>query len=225
LAALPLWRPDDKFYWHVGGAMSHRDPVEDSVQIRIRSNVRNAPFPLLPLLVNTGLIEAKSQDLFNLETAAVWGPLTFQAEYTANLLHDANVAATPTKPAGPPQGTLFFQGYYAEAMWLVTGESRTWNNKFFYFNRVSPLRPLRFRPGSGASGPGAWELAVRFSHLDTSNKAVRAGVINSVTLGVNWYLNTNAKIQCNYDYAQIGNKSNGGQGHVHSLGIRSAFDF
>ena len=113
LAALPIWRPDDKIFWHVGGAISHRDPVDDRVQVRIRDNIRNAPFPLLPLLVNTNLLEAESQDLYNLETAAVCGPWTFQAEYTATTIHNVRQAATSTTPAGPPQGTIFFQGYYA----------------------------------------------------------------------------------------------------------------
>jgi len=72
LAALPIWMPDDKIFWHVGGAMSHRDPVEDKVQLRIRDNIRNAPFPLLPLLVNTNLLDSSSQELYNLETAAVY---------------------------------------------------------------------------------------------------------------------------------------------------------
>ena len=54
LAALPVWMPDEQIFWHVGGAMSHRDPVDGQVQIRIRDNVRNAPFPLLNLIANTG---------------------------------------------------------------------------------------------------------------------------------------------------------------------------
>ena len=44
VAGLPVWQPDDKFFWHVGGAMSHRDPVNGQVQVRIRNEVRNAPF-------------------------------------------------------------------------------------------------------------------------------------------------------------------------------------
>ncbi len=73
VAALPVWMPNDKVFWHVGGAMSHRDAVNGQVQIRLRDNVRAAPFPLLNLVANTGPINASSQDLYNLETAAVSG--------------------------------------------------------------------------------------------------------------------------------------------------------
>src|SRR5206468_10491066 len=56
LAAPPIWMPDDRMYWHVGGAMTHRDPVNGTVQIRLRDDIRNAPFPLLNLVANTGPI-------------------------------------------------------------------------------------------------------------------------------------------------------------------------
>jgi len=99
--------PDEKIYWHVGGAMSHRDPVEGQVRVRIRNSVRNAPFPLLNVIVDTGNIDAKSQTLFNLETAAAYGPLTMSAEYTANLINGASVGT------GPDLGTVRYQGFYS----------------------------------------------------------------------------------------------------------------
>jgi len=199
--------------------MSHRDPVNGQVQVRVRDNIRNAPFPLLNLIANTGLVSARSQDLFNLETAAVWGPLTVQAEYTANVINGARVGT------GPNQGAVFFEGCYAEAMLFLTGESRTWNPKTAVLNRVQPLRPLRLKPAPDCDGRGfgAWELAVRFTYLDLNNKAVRAGRLDSATLGLNWYLNANAKLQFNYDYTQRGEVA--ARGHVHGFGTRCAFDF
>jgi phosphate-selective porin OprO/OprP len=220
LAALPLWRPDDRMYWHVGGAMSQRDPVDGAVQIRVRDNIRNAPFPLLNLIANTGLIPTGSQDLYNLETAAVWGPLTLQAEYTANVLNDTAVG-------GVPAGNVLFQGYYAQALWLLTGESRTWNTKNFFFNRVIPKNPLRLRRGDSCAqrGFGAWEIGVRYSYLDLSNSFVQAGRLDSVTVGLNWYLNANAKLQFNYDMTHRGDTDNAAQGTIHAFGTRCAFDF
>lgn len=219
VAALPVWMPEEKMFWHVGGAMSHRDPVDGQVQVRVRDNIRNAPFPLLNLIANTGLINASSQDLYNLETAAVWGPLTFQAEYTANVINGARVGT------GPRQGSLFFEGLYAETMLFLTGESRTWNPKTAVMSRVQPLRPLRLKPSPDCEGRGfgAWELAVRYTYLDLQNKAIRAGRLDAVTLGLNWYLNTSAKLQLNYDWTQRGETP--ARGHVHGFGTRCAFDF
>jgi phosphate-selective porin OprO/OprP len=221
LATTPIYEPDDHYFWHIGGAMSHRDPVNGTVQISVRDNIRNAPFPLLNLLINTAAIPCQSQNLYNLETAAVWGPLTFQAEYTANVLTGASPAA-----GAPAQGNLFFQGFYAEMMCFLTGESRTWNAKNFFFNRVNVLRPLRLKPSDcDGYGCGAWEVAVRYSYLDMSNKFVQAGRLDSVTLGLNWYLNSNAKLQWNYDLTHRGDTNEPGQGTVHAFGMRCAFDF
>jgi phosphate-selective porin OprO/OprP len=220
VTALPIWMPDDHVFWHVGGAYSHRDPVAGQVQVRLRDNVRAAPFPLLNLVLNTGLINASSQDLFNLETAAVYGPLTFQAEYTANVINNAVVG---TRPVG---GDLYFGACYVEGLVLLTGESRTFNPKTAVFNRVVPKHPIRLKPSDcDGYGFGAWELGVRYSYVDLSNKAVQTGRLDSVTFGLNWYLNTAAKLQFNYDITQRSATPNLAQGTIHGFGTRCAFDF
>jgi phosphate-selective porin OprO/OprP len=202
--------------------MSHRDPVNDQVQVRIRNNIRNAPFPLLNLIANTGVIDADSQDLYNLETAAVYGPLTFQAEYTANAINGASVGT------GPALGTVFFQGFYVEGLVFLTGESRGWDAKNFIFKRVIPRRNfLSVRDGScEVDGPGAWEVGVRYSYLDLNDKGIAGGRLSSVTLGLTWYLNPNVKWQTNYDYLYRDRAANpAARGSVHALGTRLAFDF
>lgn len=216
VAGLPVWMPEDKIFWHVGGAMSHRDPVNGQVQVRIRNEVRNAPFPLLNLVANTGLINATSQTLYNLETAAVYGPLTIQAEYTANLINGARVGT------GPDVGTLAYQGFYAETMFFLTGESRTWNPKLGVFNRVTPLKNFSF----AECGYGAFELAARYTHLDLNDQGIDGGRLNNVTLGLNWYLNPLAKLQFNYDYLyKDGVANREARGSVHSFGARLGLDF
>jgi phosphate-selective porin OprO and OprP len=222
VTALPIWMPDEQIFWHVGGAYSHRDPVAGSVQVRIRDNIRAAPFPLLNLILNTGLISAGSQDLFNIETAAVYGPLTFQAEYTANVINQASVG---TRPVGG-NGDLYFGACYVEGLVLLTGESRTWNAKTAYFNRVIPKHPLRLKPTDcDGYGFGAWELGVRYTYVDLSNKTVQTGRLDSITFGLNWYLNTAAKLQFNYDITQRSATPNLAQGTIHGFGTRCAFDF
>lgn len=219
VAGMPVRLPQDQIYWHVGGAMSHRHPVGGEIRIRVRDQIRNAPFPLLNVIADTGRIDARAQDLFNLETAVVWGPLTFQSEYTANVLRGV-------PEAGVGGVNLFFQGYYAEVMCFLTGESRDWNVADYAFDRVKVLRPVR-TPGSETRecGCGAWEVGVRYSYLDLSNRSVQAGRLDAVTLGLNWYLNDNAKVQWNYDLTRRGDTNNAAQGTVHSFGMRCALDF
>lgn len=222
LAATPIWMPKDEMFWHIGGAVSHRDPVDGRVQIRIRDDIRNAPFPLLNLVANTGLVNVDSQDLFNVETAAVYKSFTFQSEYTANVLNGASIGS------GPTLGNAFFQACYAEVLCLLTGESRTWNNKTFFFNRVQPKRPLRLKRSEDCADGLAWgalEVGVRYTYVDMSNKGIQAGRLDAVTMGVNWYMNANAKLQFNYDLTHRGDTNNAAQGTIHAFGTRLAYDF
>ncbi len=220
---LPVYRkddPDNVSLW-VGGAASHRDPVAGTVQVRVRNDVRNAPFPLLNLLANTGAITASSQTLYNLEAAAAYGSAWAQAEYLVNLVNDARLGA------GPDLGTARFQGFYAQSGVLLTGEHRTWNPKTASWNRIVPKHNVGFADDCGCNGGlGAWEVATRYSYLDVSDKGIDGGRLRSTTLGLNWYWNPNMKVQFNYDYAQRDQAFNPlAKGIIHSFGTRAAFDF
>ena len=58
------------------------------------------------------------------------------------------------------------------------------------------MRPKHnFAPGEG---PGAWEMAFRYSTLDLTDSAIRGGRLSNVTAAVNWYLNPVARVMFNY---------------------------
>jgi phosphate-selective porin OprO/OprP len=216
VAALPVWCPEEQYYWHVGGAMSHRDPVDGQVRVRVRNAIRNAPAPLLNLIADTGAITSASQDLFNLETAAAYGPVTVSSEYTANLIRGARVGA------GPNLGTLVYNGFYTQGMVFLTGEHREWDPKTGVFKRVIPLRNLSFKDGTF----GAVETGVRYSYLDLDDEGVNGGRLNGLTLGLTWYWNANVRLQFNYDYLyRDGGPNPLVKGAIHSFGTRLAVDF
>jgi phosphate-selective porin OprO and OprP len=216
LAGLPIYNPDEKQFWHIGGAFSHRDPVNGQVQVRVRNEVRNAPFPLLNLIANSGAINAESQTLFNLETAAAYGPVTMSAEYTANLINGARVGK------GPDLGTVRFQGFYTQAMVFLTGEHRAWDPKIGNFKRVIPLNNLSWKNGTF----GAYEIGCRYTYLDVDDKGIQGGRLNNATIGSTWYWNPNVRLQVNYDYVYRDGGTNPlAKGSIHSLGTRLAMDF
>jgi phosphate-selective porin OprO/OprP len=218
---LPLYEDDGNELIHVGGAASHRDPVNNSVQISVHESVRNAPLPLLNQIVNTGLIPCSSQDLFNAELAGVWGPLRVQAEWTGNRLSNAAL------PGNPVLGTAWFQGYYVEAMYFLTGEHRPYNRTTGAFDRVVPLEPyyLANAPCGWVHGLGAWEVGVRYTYLDVTNAGIKGGVLNDITVGLNWYLTSNAKLQWNYDWVKREDTVGNGDGVIQAFGMRLAYDF
>lgn len=220
LTGLPIYRPDDQVYWHVGGAMSHRDPPNGQTRVRVRDLIRNAPGPFQNVVADTGLLGASSQDLFDIETAAVYGPITLQSEFEINF-----VRGTRANGTGPSVGTTAYQGWYGEALYFLTGESRKWRTGPANFDRVVPRRPLTWEDGH-VTGIGAWEVGARYSYIDLNDRAIAGGRLNGVTLGLNWYWTGNAKLQFNYDYmfkSGAADPSNGGI--VHSFGTRIAYDF
>jgi phosphate-selective porin OprO/OprP len=215
VAALPVWLPDQQTYWHVGGAMTHRDPVNGQVRVRVRNSVRNAPFPLLNLIADTGTIDADSQTLFNLESAFVSGAFTASGEFTTNLIHGASVG-------GMNLGRLAYHGFYAQASYFLTGEHREWDPKVGFFKRVTPRNTFDPRRGTW----GGWEVGARAGHLDLDDGGVNGGRLSNVTLGLTWYWTANLRVQANYDYLyRDGGTNRDAKGNIHSLGMRLALDF
>lgn len=215
VAALPVWLPEAQTYWHVGGAMSYRDPVNGQVRVRVRDSVRNAPVPLLNLVADTGNIRADHQTLFNLESAFVTGPLTVSGEVTTNLI-------TVSGQGGPSPGTLAYNGFYLQGAYFLTGEHREWDPKTAVFKRVKPLTTFDPRTGSW----GGLEVAARVQHLDLDDRGVNGGRLSGVTLGLTWYWAANMRWQVNYDYLyRDGGPNPLANGSIHALGTRLAIDF
>jgi phosphate-selective porin OprO/OprP len=115
------------------------------------------------------------------EAAGVLGPLTVAGEAGRLWLDRTGV---PNE---------HFTGYYGYAAYMLTGESRPF--KAGNFDRIKPFRNL------GDGGLGAFEVALRYDHLDLSNTPVLARAGNkasSLTLGLNWYFNPYAKLMFNW---------------------------
>jgi phosphate-selective porin OprO/OprP len=221
VAVLPLFQPDDNLVWHLGGAMSYRDPANDAVRLRTRSSLRGAinGSPQLNVLADTGTLGAASQVIFGLEHVVIAGPVTWQSEYFGSRVNSTSVGTANL-------GATYYQGVYTEVMLFLTGESRGWDAKNAVTKRVVPRRNFGFATDGEGGGPGAWEVAVRYTYLDLNDGAIRGGRLNNVTLGLNWYWNPNMKMQFDYDYAYRDMAVNPlAKGSIHSAGVRMALDF
>ena len=112
------------------------------------------------------------------EIATVMGPFSAQAEYITTSVN-RNAASD-----------LNFDGWYAQAGFFLTGESR--NYKKGVFGGITP------KTNVGDGGIGAWELALRYSTLDLIDKDINGGDVDSYTLGVNWYATPTLRFSANY---------------------------
>ena len=195
ITGLPFYAADGTQLLHVGLSYSHQFRNDDAV--RFRSRPESSLYEVR--LVDTGSVVADGVDLLSPEVAVVMGPLSLQAEYM-----QAWVDAAGDNPR--------WHGYYAFVSYFLTGESRAYESDKGIFGRIRPRSDFAV----DGSGWGAWEVALRYSNLDLEQEG---GELDDVTLGLNWYLNPNARVMLNYVHADVD-----GSGDTHILQSRFQVD-
>lgn len=209
VTGLPWFGEEGKPLLHLGLSYSHGvrndENDDDRIQFRARPESRITD----ERLVDTGLFFADSDDLINPEFAIVLGPLSLQGEY-----FHAFVDA---------EDNLEFWGYYVYGSFFITGENRKYNTSNGVFSRVRPKR--NFRPFKG--GWGAWELGLRYSHIDLNDKDISGGRERNLTAGLNWYLNPNFRLTLNYIRANVKDRAkaqvDSGRAHILQSRFQIAF--
>ncbi len=166
---------------HLGLSYSLRRPSDGVLRWRQRPELH-----LTDRYVDTGSFPADRIQLVALEGAVVSGPFSAQSEYI--------YSAARSQVAGDP----VFGGFYIFASVFLTGEQRNYKASSASFDRLRPRR--NFAPGEG---PGAWEVALRYSTLDLTDKAINGGRLRNMTAAVNWYLNPVARVMFNYVYGDL----------------------
>jgi phosphate-selective porin OprO/OprP len=147
-------------------------------------------------LVSTGALPGVSgAQVYSAEAAGTYGPLFFQGEYFWYNV-DRNAFA--------PLPSLRFQGGYAEAAYVLTGETRLYNPAAASYGGIVPANPFSLTGG----GWGAWEIAGRFSTIDLNDQlaaanGVAGGRQTIYTLALNWYANRNVRLMFDYLHGDI----------------------
>ena len=220
---LPVYEGGGRQLIHVGVGAAHRDLDDDQARFRARFDARNSPSSFSSLLADTGLFFGSRQQLIVPELAAVCGPWSLQAEAYASWVENA----ATEKPDGSrlaQQGTVFFWSAYAEVGYFLTGEHREYNKESATFTRVVPNRRLAWKR-DGFTGPGAWQVAARYSYLDLNSAGITGGRAHDLTLGLNWFLNPNTKVQFNYFLSDRDAAGTVGDGLIHGFATRLAIDW
>jgi phosphate-selective porin OprO/OprP len=197
---------------HVGGAASQVYPKDNKVTFNqgpqnnlLQSGSDNPHIDFVPTVTMT----ADHYQLYNLQSALVLGPLSFQAEWTGTRVEQTN------------NGPVTLSGWYLFGSYFLTGEHRNYDREFGTFWEPTVRRPFVCPDGRAvAAGPGAWEVVARLAYLDFDSSnlpklstGLPAGTRQTmVTLGLNWYLNNNARIMLDYthvlvDYPPFGNST------------------
>jgi phosphate-selective porin OprO and OprP len=165
---------------HLGIAVRHAKADDGSLRLKSRPESWVAPF-----FIDTGQFDANDSTATGFEVYYRPGPLLIGGEYFIDQV-DA-----------PDSGNPLFHGGEAEVSWLVTGETRPYNSKGGYFERVQPARSV-FR-----GGPGAWEVITRISYADLDDGTLTGGKFWRFTPMVNWHLDTFLRLSFVYGYGSL----------------------
>jgi phosphate-selective porin OprO/OprP len=222
---------EGRSYLHLGGAYFLATPPRHVSRFRSipeifageqgAGPVGTAGFPVpgafngTPFFVDTLPIpDTEHVHTFGLEALWVYGPLSIQAEGMSALVDQA---AAPTAN---------LEGAYVQVGWFLTGEHRPYDRINGAIDRVRPFEDffLVRTDGGLERGLGAWEVAARFSHIDLNDGAIRGGVMNNVTCGVNWYCNPYCKVVFNYIHSWTESRL-GVDTETNAFAMRAQMDF
>lgn len=137
-----------------------------------------ARYTIAPVKTDTSVVhlglayrDIEDNSAFGVEAAAVSGPFHIQAEYVD----------------GEEGSDDDLSGYYVQAGYILTGETRPYSKGVF--KRVAPS-------GKG----GAWEVVARYEDGDGNHSDIELGRTDAsaFTVGLNWYAHKNVRFGINY---------------------------
>jgi len=168
--------------------------------------------------VTTGSLNSDHMWQYGLEAAAQYQSLYSQAGYFRY--------GTDLRGSTAVYG---FSGWYGQASYLLTGESRPYIPATASFGNPKPRIPFSLNGG----GWGAWELAVRFSDLNLNDNAgvtgaalpaggLRGGDQKIWSFGINWYPASALKFELQYQNVDINRL--GTKGTVNNTQVGQTFN-
>jgi len=171
------------------GAVQYAIRLRDRPELRVDST----------RLIDTGVIDADSAYSAGVEFAFNWKNLLLQGEHFWYGIERRNSSLADPR----------FGGGYVEASWFLTGEHRRYVASSAAFQAPKPRIPF-----DGSGGPGALELALRYSVTDldfasglagaeAAPEGVRGGEQETFGAGLNWYLNPNLKLMFNWLHVDV----------------------
>jgi phosphate-selective porin OprO/OprP len=169
-----------------------QDPLNDEF---FRYRARGADLHLADRFVSTP--QVFDEDTFwGVEGAVIWGPVHVVGEYT-----ELEAEVSPLFVGSDAT----YPGWYIEAGWFLTGETRGYNEGEFVGIKVK--NPVI--GGGKGGGWGAWQIAGRYDVIDFTDKATTienctlCGEQTTWEIVLNWWLNDYTGLQFQYGESDI----------------------
>ena len=177
---LPILSEEKDKLFHLGVNLRYGKPKNDQLQLRSRPEDFPAPF-----FVDTGKFAATASRMAGYEVYYRQGPWLFGSEYWW------------MDTTAPASGNPVFHGGDVVGTWIITGETRAYNTIGGFFKAVEPRRSVF------DGGPGAWELALRYSDIDLNQGTLTGGKFKRITPMMSWYLSENIRFEVAYGYGWL----------------------
>jgi phosphate-selective porin OprO/OprP len=237
LTWLPYFEDDGRYMMHLGiGAKWQgldRSTGVGIANFNTRWLLRNGQSGLQDV-VALAVLTGQDQAIVNPEFFMNIGSLSIQSEYIASQVNGVTNFATQLTPksVNVPSRSFYSQSAYIQAMYFLTGEYRPYGRTAVHGSgaaptRVVPLSNFFWLPGESGNifSKGAWQVGARYCYTNLEDGQISGGVVNEVTLGLNWFLNPNMKFQWNYALGHRELQGGTSNGNYYGFGMRMAMDF
>jgi phosphate-selective porin OprO/OprP len=231
LTGLLLYKDEGREVMHLGTTLRTSGYDNGTNRFRVRGPERAGLPSVWANYADTANFRGSGgfQDI-NVESVNVFGPWTIDAEYDFHFSNNAFI-----NPHQPSVGTLFYSGGYVEILYFLTGEHRTYIRESGLYDRIVPRKNAYWVKGKDGKpnefGWGAWQVGIRYNYLNLNDKGINGGVLQDITLGLNWFINPNCKFQWNYSvterHSPASPTTGPGQsdGTIQGFGMRYAMDY
>ena len=174
LGARLTWAPINNEWQslHFGFSASLREMDGEVFEIKERAEIHSAD-----KIIESGEIAVDQMQLLGVELAFLNGSFSYQGEYMS-----ADIQAVD---AGED---AVFDGFYVQAGYFLSGDTYQYKN-----GELVGVQPT--------SSEGAWELACRYSVLNT-RESTEGSKLKTSTLGLNYYYDKNIRLTTNLLYSQ-----------------------
>lgn len=164
---------------HVGLSASLREMDGETFEIKERSEIHTAD-----KIIESGEIAVEQMQLLAVELAFLDGSMSYQGEYMSTDIQAVDASEDAV-----------FDGFYVQAAYFLSRDARQYKN-----GALEGVQP--------ASSEGAWELACRYSELNT-RESTEGSKLQTSTLGLNYYYDKNIRLTTNVVYSRASEVLNG----------------
>ena len=189
----PLYKMDNASL-HIGFAHSFRTTLASQATGEwgtFRASARNSTSINRKKYLDTdNLKDYDYSHLWTVEVAGHWNGLRYEAAYIGDNVH--------FKPEAADNVTKNFGGWYVQAGYLLFGGKQRYDSKGGKYTKVQRGRDW-----------GDIELCARYEYCNLNSGTVYGGSAEAYTVGLNFWVNENVKMQLNYQYNNNDRYANG----------------